>query len=77
MDGSDCDAELLPANIPSEHKYQIFRKHKKECADRRAGGVIVMVKPGLQAEECLDSDSGIKWVKVKTSQTVQILVGSY
>ena len=26
MDGSDFDAEILPANILPEHKYQIFHK---------------------------------------------------
>ena len=37
-----------------------------------------MVKPGLPADECLDLDSNceIKWVKIKTSNQEQILVGS-
>ena len=79
MDGNDFDAEILPANIPPEHSYQIFRKDRKEMIDKRGGGVIVMVKPGLPAEECLDLDSNreIKWVKVKASNQEQILVGSY
>ena len=45
--------EILPPNLPPENKYQIFRKDLKETVDKRGGGVIVMVKPGLPAEECL------------------------
>ena len=47
--------------------------------DKRGEGVIVMVKSGLPAEECLDLDSNceIKWVKINTSNQEQILVGSY
>ena len=79
LDGNDFDAQILPANIPPEHSYQIFLKDREEMIDKRGGGVIVMVKPGLPAEECLDLDSNceIKWVKVKTSNKEQILVGSY
>ena len=79
LDGNDFDAEILPANIPPEQAYQIFRKDRKETVDKRGGGVIVMVKPGLPAEECLDLDSNceIKWVKINTSNQEQILVGSY
>ena len=42
-------------------------------------GVIVMVKPGLPAEICLELDSNceIKWVKINTSNQVQTLVGNY
>ena len=64
--------EILPANIPPEHAYQIFCKDRKETVDKRGGGMIVMVKPGLPAEECLDLDSNceIKWVKINTSNLV-------
>ena len=71
--------EIFPPNIPPEHIYQIFWKDRKETVDKRGGGVIFMVKPGLQAEECLDLDTNceLKWVKVNTSHDHQILVGSY
>ena len=35
MDSGDYDPEILPQNIPPEHKYQIFRK---ETVDKRGGG---------------------------------------
>ena len=54
LDGNDYDAEILPVNIPPEHAHQIFRKDRRETVDKCRGGVIVMVKPGLPAEECLN-----------------------
>ena len=33
LDGNNFDAEILPANIPPEHAYQIFRKDRKETVD--------------------------------------------
>ena len=35
MDSGDYDSEILPPNIPPEHKYQIFRKDRKETVDKR------------------------------------------
>ena len=77
MDSGDYDSEILPPNISPEHKYQIFRKDRKETVDKRRRGVIVMVKPEFPAEECLDLETNceIKWVKVNTSHDHQILVG--
>jgi hypothetical protein len=70
LNSEDLSAELLPTNIPSIDKYQIFRKD---------GGVIIMVRPGLQAEECSDLDSAceIKWTKIKIDKNEQVLVGSF
>ena len=32
-------------------------KDRKETVDKQGGGVIVMVKSGISAEECLDLDT--------------------
>ena len=79
MDSGDYDYEILPPNIPPEHKYQIFLKDRKETVNKRGGGVIIMLKPGVPAEECLDLDTNceIELVKVNTSHDHQILVGLY
>ena len=73
------DAEILPYNIPPQHKYRLFRKDRKELVEKGGGGVIVMTKPGLNCEECpdLDSECEIKWVKVKTSKASNILFGAF
>ena len=79
MESGDYDSEILLPNIPPEHKYQVFLKDRKETVNKHGGGVIIMLKPGLPAEECLDLDTycEIKWVKVNTSHDHQILVGPY
>ena len=73
------DAEILPYNIPPQHKYRLFRKDRKELVEKGGGGVIVMTKPILNCEECpdLDSECEIKWVKVTTSKASNILVGAF
>ncbi|KAK6186985.1 hypothetical protein SNE40_006239 [Patella caerulea] len=73
------NAQFLPPNIPAEHKYQIFRKDRKELINKSGGGVTIMVRPDLPAEECLDLDSTceIKWAKVRTSSNEAILIGAY
>jgi hypothetical protein len=40
---------------------------------------MVLVKPGLDCEDCpdLDSNCEIKWVKVTTSKHCNILVGAF
>ncbi|XP_060578328.1 uncharacterized protein LOC132735405, partial [Ruditapes philippinarum] len=79
LNSEDLSAELLPTNIPSIDKYQIFRKDRSELVNKRGGGVIIMVRPGLQAEECSDLDSAceIKWIKIKIDKNEQVLVGSF
>jgi len=73
------NAEILPANVPAEHIYQTFRKDRKELIEKGGGGVLIMVRPELAAEECLDLDTDceIKWVKVAVSKSENILIGSY
>ena len=75
LDPAVLDAEILPYNIPPQHKYRLFRKDRKELVEKGGGGVIVMTKPGLNCEECtdLDSECEIKWVKVTTSKASNIL----
>ena len=76
LDPATLDAEILPYNIPPQHKYRLFRKDRKELFDKGGGGVIVMIKPGLSCEECpdLDSECEIKWVKATTSKNNNIPV---
>jgi len=71
------NAEILPANVPAEHIYQTFRKDRKELIEKGGGGVLIMVRPELAAEECLDLDTDceIKWVKVAVSKSENILIG--
>ena len=66
-----CHTIYLP-----QHKYRLFRT---ELFDKGGGGVIVMIKPGLSCEECLDleSECEIKWMKVTTSKNNNILVVAF
>ncbi|KAK6191217.1 hypothetical protein SNE40_002954 [Patella caerulea] len=79
IDNDYHNAEFLPPNIPAEHKYQIFRKDRKELINKSGGGVTIMVRPDLPAEECSDLDTTceIKWAKVRTSSNEAILIGAY
>lgn len=73
------NSEILPHDIPSELQYKIFRKDRGMLTDKGGGGVMVMVKPEYDCEECpdLDSDCEIKWVRVITSSKEPILIGTF
>lgn len=51
------DAGILPYGIPDEHRYTIFRKDRKALNGNGGGGVMIMVKPGYDCEECPDMDT--------------------
>ena len=79
LDPSFLNAVILPYDIPTEHKYQTFRKDRKVLVDKAGGGVIVMVKPEHNCEECpdLDPTCELTWVKITTDKKNEILIGSY
>ena len=45
LDPAVLGAEILAYNIPSQHKYRLFRKDWKELVEKGGGAVIVMSKP--------------------------------
>ena len=70
LDPDYLDSEILPHGIPEEHCYKIFRKDRKSMVNKGGGGVMVMVKPCYDTEECpeLDTECELKWIKVTTSK---------
>ena len=79
LDATYLDAEILPYDIPNEHKYKIYRKDRKTLVDKGGGGVVIMVKPHYDCEECPDLDTAceLKWIKLTTHKKESILVGAF
>ncbi|KAL3876718.1 hypothetical protein ACJMK2_034520 [Sinanodonta woodiana] len=79
LDPNYNSAEILPHGIPPEHQYNTYRKDRKELINKNGGGVIILVRPNIKADECNDinTDYEIKWIKIQGNPKDQILVGAY
>jgi len=79
LDATYLDAEILPYDIPNEHKYKIYRKDRKTLIDKGGGGVVIMIKPHYDCEECPDLYTAceLKWIKLTNHKKESILVGAF